>query len=727
MTDDRNGSHSYTFSDSRLNYVVEEVGKAQDEGKPVDVDSLVAKSPELEKQIRALVADMELGQENVAAAYETTSLEAVDVASVDTVLATSKYTHLREHDAGGFGKLMKGRDEQIGRDVAIKVLPKERMADAEIRERFVREAEVTGKLHHPGVVPVYCRGETSDDRPFYVMPFLEDGSLSQSIDSFHQDTKGRYDSNDRVFRELLGRFVSACRTIAYAHNRGIVHRDIKPQNIMLGRFGETLVIDWGLAEAAERDDHHRQSGEQTVHFRGGTSSSGGGYTPQYASPEQMQDGEVTPLSDVYSLGATLYKLITGTAPIRESTFGAIRTAAINGSYDSPRERNPSVPKTLDAICRKAMSREPADRYQTPLKLADDIEAYLADEPIVALPDTRVTKLLRRMRRQVSSVIGTIAALLLLIGVLVFAAVSRGRLSHQLAESASDRLTLAANLAARVGGAEIDRRWLMLERDAENTQLVELVSKLNEQYLNSSLAEPSQSEVAVALKGETLDQLKALMADTAVDKYLNPERTVPVASYFVVLRNGTLACRVPHSNASVFGNYAYRAYFHGQPNDLDESASAPVSDQPVLSPVFISTSTGRPHIALSVPIWSGDRASVLGRLVMSVEVGQLKLFTELGENEIPMLVESRDYDVGEITSTGLIADHPDMSGVDVSASKMPHVSVEGLTGLREPRRIQDFRDPITGYMGDAVAAPVVIPGRPAQESVSGWVMILHPAN
>src|SRR5262249_33296536 len=139
------------------------------------------------------------------------------------------------------------------------------------RARFRREAEITGKLEHPGVVPVYGLGCHDDGRPYYAMRFIKGDSLQEALRRFHEaDADPRRDPGERsvAFRQLLGRFIDVCNAVAYAHNRGVLHRDLKPANIMLGMYGETLVVDWGLAAPFARGEAAQASGEDTLALSG---------------------------------------------------------------------------------------------------------------------------------------------------------------------------------------------------------------------------------------------------------------------------------------------------------------------------------------------------------------------------------------------------------------------------------------------------------------------------
>src|SRR5262249_18729890 len=153
------------------------------------------------------------------------------------------------HAKGGLGEVHVARDEELQRDVALKRLQQQFAHDSESRRRFLREAEVTGRLEHPGIVPVYGMVQDADGQPCYAMRFIEGESLKDAIDRFYKPGQGRRDPGEQsqTLRRLLGRFVAVCNAISYGHSRGILHRDLKPGNIMLGKFGETLVVDWGLA------------------------------------------------------------------------------------------------------------------------------------------------------------------------------------------------------------------------------------------------------------------------------------------------------------------------------------------------------------------------------------------------------------------------------------------------------------------------------------------------
>ena len=235
------------------------------------------------------------------------------------------------------------------------------------------------------------------------MRFIRGDSLQEAADRFHE-TQWQDKSNRALeLRKLLGRLVDVCNAIAYAHSRGVLHRDLKPGNVMLGKYGETLVVDWGLAKVM--GDAMKLDGETTLQpsFDSGSAPTQMGSaigTPAYMPPEQAAGrlDELGPASDAYSLGATLYYLLTGRPPFVEKELRALMRKVEVGEFASPRSVDATIAKPLEAICLKAMATRPAERYESPQKLADDLERFLADEPVSALPEAPFQRLTRWMRR-----------------------------------------------------------------------------------------------------------------------------------------------------------------------------------------------------------------------------------------------------------------------------------------------------------------------------------------
>jgi WD40 repeat protein/serine/threonine protein kinase len=334
-----------------------------------------------------------------------------------------RYQVLRPHARGGLGEVFVALDQELHREVALKEIDAKHADDPHSRGRFVREAEITGGLEHPGVVPVYGLGRYPDGRPFYAMRFIRGQTFKDAIGRFHESPGHALSHSDLEFRQLLSRFVAVCNAVAYAHSRGVIHRDLKPSNVMLGPYGETLVVDWGLAKAVGRDAvDDAAPAEPTlvpVLAEGSSATRTGATlgTPAYMSPEQAAGRMdlLGPPSDIYSLGATLYTLLAGRPPVEGKDAAEVLGKAQRGEWLPPRRMKADVPGALDAICRKALAREPGQRYGTALELAADVERWLADEPVAAYAEPWVVRSRRWMRRHrvlVSTAVGMLIVALL---------------------------------------------------------------------------------------------------------------------------------------------------------------------------------------------------------------------------------------------------------------------------------------------------------------------------
>ncbi|MGO9468067.1 MAG: protein kinase domain-containing protein [Isosphaeraceae bacterium] len=365
-----------------------------------------------------------------------------------------RFLIVRLHARGGLGQVFVAVDRDLGREVALKQI-RPAFADNEgSRARFVREAEVTGGLEHPGIVPVYALGFDGDGRPYYAMRFVRGESFKEAIAEFHRDERFRQSPGKRslALRKLLRRFLDVCNAVDYAHGRGVLHRDLKPSNIILGKHGETLVVDWGLAKAVGTSAGGSISEERPLVPPSASSSAetlpGSALgTPAYMSPEQASGAidRLSIASDVYSLGATLYCLLTGRPPFEGCDVTALLAAVQNGAFVPPRQLDRSIPRALEAICCKAMSLTAGSRYGSARDLADEIERWMADEPVGARAEPLADRARRWMRRHRTTVIAALAAVLVaLVGLGVVLAVESR--AHQDLRAAHDREQARFDLA-----------------------------------------------------------------------------------------------------------------------------------------------------------------------------------------------------------------------------------------------------------------------------------------
>lgn len=389
-------------------------------GSPTESLKTLSSVGDLEQDLRAL-ADPDL-EGSLTILTEPKPLTQENTVVWRAPSGSGRFRVVRPHKAGGLGAVSIAVDSELNREVALKEVRSEFVTNAQARERLRIEAEITGRLEHPGIVPVYSLGAHTDGSPFYCMRFIKGDSLKDAIKDYHEKSK-QLSATDKnlALRELLRRFIDVCHAIAYAHSRKVLHRDLKPGNIMLGKYGETLVVDWGLAKAIGTAGRQTEVSEMPIVPTSGSTAAptvAGSTigTPQFMSPEQA-DGridELGPATDIYSLGASLYCLLTGQAPVSgDSTPDMLRKVRI-GQIAPPRELNREIPKPLEAICLKAMQLEQSNRYDSADAMARDVERWLADEVVVAYREpvlSRVARSFRKNRTVATSVaVGVLVAL-----------------------------------------------------------------------------------------------------------------------------------------------------------------------------------------------------------------------------------------------------------------------------------------------------------------------------
>jgi serine/threonine-protein kinase len=269
-----------------------------------------------------------------------------------------RYEHRGELAQGGLGVVLRVWDRLLRRPLAMKLQPSEgNNGTKEAVSRFLREAQVAAQLQHPGVIPILDIGVDERRRLYDTMPLIEGRDLRALFDRVHSEPRGR-----SLTRALFA-LVKVCEVVGYAHSRGVIHGDLKPANVLLGRFGEIYVLDWGLATL---DSEALPEGVVSG-------------TPSYMAPERA-DGRVSFQSDVYSLGAMLYRLVAGRSPYapRHGREDPAKTLELirRGPATPLRRLAPDAPPELLAACERAMAREPEERHASAAELAAELQAFL---------------------------------------------------------------------------------------------------------------------------------------------------------------------------------------------------------------------------------------------------------------------------------------------------------------------------------------------------------------
>lgn len=512
------------------------------------------------------------------------------------------YTHVDNIDEGGQGRVFLARESGLDRNVAIKQPRPAYAWHEQTRVLLEQEARIASRLEHPGVIPIYGIGKEANGQPFYVMRYVKHRrTLASEIEALHAmpDTPER----TVAFKDLLRDFVTVCRTIEFAHHRGVVHRDIKPANIMVGEFGEVFVVDWGLAAGKVDSPSHWLTMV-------------GAGTPGYMSPEQAVATEIEPPSDVFSLGATLYHILTGSPPYTGETRSDVLARVEACKFPPPVCRLERAPG-LEAVCRKAMAKDPEDRY-TAKALADDLGNYLAGEAVSAWQEPWTMRVGRWLKRRRALVTGVIAAVLVtLISVSVAAVLLAGK-NNQLA-TANEALD---NANQNLDGANQQLDGANRELQGANHRLRDTIDELEKSlYLNQFLGAYHAWRAGDLVRaGDTMQKMNPELASFELG-YLqqlargNRELIFeegPRFSWIVVSENGNRALLQSYPS---FGFLNFEKQEFGDPSFFENIATRFTQDDCAISPdgsllaiyddregilEVHDTNTGRRLHAISIP-------------------------------------------------------------------------------------------------------------------------------
>jgi serine/threonine-protein kinase len=297
-----------------------------------------------------------------------------------------RYDNFTKFAEGGTAILEECLDKNLGRKVIMKRLHAHIVDDETERKRFLREARVTALIQHPGTVPVYEISRDREGSIYFTMKKVEGDNLREILLGIV--ARDRYFREKYQLNDLIEVLVQVGQAVAFAHSRGVVHRDLKPANILVGGFGEVMILDWGLAKvmnepATEHGDIPDQDHVSLELTRAGKRAG----TPLYMSPEQAagENERIDGRSDVYSMGSILYEILTYENLVWGIDKDEVLDKILHQEPVSPRKRSPQrkIPKILDSICMRAIQKNPEDRYPTLIEMVDDLRSYLLHETVTA--------------------------------------------------------------------------------------------------------------------------------------------------------------------------------------------------------------------------------------------------------------------------------------------------------------------------------------------------------
>jgi hypothetical protein len=512
--------------------------------------------------------------------------ESIRAAAVATI---AHFELLERVGMGGFGTVWKAHDTQLDRVVALKIPRQGRLGSDEVDD-FLHEARIAARLQHRHIVRVFEIGRDQDT--VYIVSEFMDGRSLAVWSAAHRPTAV----------EVAQLVVHVCRAVDYAHQQGVIHRDLKPGNILMDETGEPHITDFGLAR--------REVTDVTVTMDGRILG-----TPAYMSPEQAQgmQSSTDRRSDVYALGVILFQLLTGELPFRGNVQVLIHKAIHN---EAPRVRslNATIPPDLDTICGKCLEKEPARRYQTAGALADELERFLREEPILARPIGALARTWRWCRRH-PAIPGLYAAVTLVLlavhvsGWLWFESAYR-EADQALTNQSLTALRFAADSVALSAARELEDRMTLVERIANSPAVRSAMYEIpSNPELSASIDELNRPDLDEDRRDLLRQSLKASPIIQTVQQQLESQsRSRPgVFGWFVLERDGLQIARTP-MNTTVGQNYAWRAYFHGGRLDFSSQQQYLASEKStlrhtVLSPAFLSQVTDRWVIVISAPIFA----------------------------------------------------------------------------------------------------------------------------